>query len=92
MLVFREFCLSVVLLKLSCSLWFVLDDYVQVCSLLFLPLRFAQTDDVLPNLEEQGVRQLYPKGPNVGKIRSYSQKAVFVPTVICNMHILFKHL
>ncbi|XP_055835939.1 mediator of RNA polymerase II transcription subunit 7a-like [Solanum dulcamara] len=23
------------------------------------------TDDVLPNLEEQGVRQLYPKGPNV---------------------------
>uniref|UniRef100_M1ALK0 Mediator of RNA polymerase II transcription subunit 7 n=1 Tax=Solanum tuberosum TaxID=4113 RepID=M1ALK0_SOLTU len=40
------------------------------------------TDDVLPNLEEQGVRQLYPKGPNVGKIRSYSQKAVFVPTVI----------
>ncbi|KAJ0089050.1 hypothetical protein Patl1_32883 [Pistacia atlantica] len=23
------------------------------------------TDDVLPSLEEQGVRQLYPKGPNV---------------------------
>ncbi|KAL2464762.1 Mediator of RNA polymerase II transcription subunit 7b [Forsythia ovata] len=23
------------------------------------------TDDVLPTLEEQGVRQLYPKGPNV---------------------------
>ncbi|GFZ03691.1 mediator complex, subunit Med7 [Actinidia rufa] len=24
------------------------------------------TDDVLPSLEEQGVRQLYPKGPNIG--------------------------
>ncbi|KAJ9558941.1 hypothetical protein OSB04_013555, partial [Centaurea solstitialis] len=24
------------------------------------------TDDVLPTLEDQGVRQLYPKGPNVG--------------------------
>ncbi|KAF6149793.1 hypothetical protein GIB67_017526 [Kingdonia uniflora] len=24
-----------------------------------------QTDDVLPSLEDQGVRQLYPKGPNV---------------------------
>ncbi|KAL6008988.1 hypothetical protein ACLOJK_022215 [Asimina triloba] len=24
------------------------------------------TDDVLPSLEDQGVRQLYPKGPNVG--------------------------
>ncbi|XP_073132348.1 mediator of RNA polymerase II transcription subunit 7a-like isoform X2 [Henckelia pumila] len=23
------------------------------------------TDDVLPGLEEQGVRQLYPKGPNI---------------------------
>ncbi|KAK3446883.1 hypothetical protein EUGRSUZ_A02508 [Eucalyptus grandis] len=23
------------------------------------------TDDVLPSLEEQGVRQLYPKGPNI---------------------------
>ncbi|MBA0771376.1 hypothetical protein Gotri_019845 [Gossypium trilobum] len=24
------------------------------------------TDDVLPSLEDQGVRQLYPKGPNIG--------------------------
>lgn len=40
------------------------------------------TDDVLPNLEEQGVRQLYPKGPNVGNVHSYFQKAVFVPIVI----------
>ncbi|XP_041024238.1 mediator of RNA polymerase II transcription subunit 7b isoform X2 [Juglans microcarpa x Juglans regia] len=24
-----------------------------------------KTDDVLPSLEEQGVRQLYPKGPNI---------------------------
>ncbi|KAM5559143.1 hypothetical protein ABKV19_020670 [Rosa sericea] len=23
------------------------------------------TDDLLPSLEEQGVRQLYPKGPNI---------------------------
>lgn len=81
-LVFCEFCLSVVLLKLSCSLWFVLNVYVQVCSVLFLPFPFVQTDDVLPNLEEQGVRQLYPKGPNVGNVRIYFQKAVFVPTVI----------
>lgn len=28
----------------------------------------VQTDDVLPSLEEQGVRQLYPKGPNVGML------------------------
>lgn len=27
-----------------------------------------QTDDVLPSLEEQGVRQLYPQGPNVGML------------------------
>ncbi|KAK1411618.1 hypothetical protein QVD17_38174 [Tagetes erecta] len=26
----------------------------------------ARTDDVLPSLEEQGVRQLYPKDPNIG--------------------------
>lgn len=78
--------------EIKLSLWFLLDSYVQVCSLFILALPFAQTDDVLPNLEEQGVRQLYPKGPNVGNVCSYSQKAVFVPTVICNMHIFFKHL
>ncbi|KAI5318738.1 hypothetical protein L3X38_038446 [Prunus dulcis] len=26
---------------------------------------FAMTDDILPSLEDQGVRQLYPKGPNI---------------------------
>ncbi|BBN67918.1 Mediator complex, subunit Med7 [Prunus dulcis] len=35
------------------------------------PLRFkghtfVMTDDILPSLEDQGVRQLYPKGPNIG--------------------------
>jgi hypothetical protein len=25
-----------------------------------------QTNDMLPGLEEEGLRQLYPKGPNVG--------------------------
>ncbi|KAK4391898.1 Mediator of RNA polymerase II transcription subunita [Sesamum angolense] len=30
----------------------------------YLELEFV-TDDVLPGLEEQGVRQLYPKGPNI---------------------------
>ncbi|BBH09114.1 Mediator complex, subunit Med7 [Prunus dulcis] len=34
------------------------------------PLRFkghafVMTDDILPSLEDQGVRQLYPKGPNI---------------------------
>ncbi|PRQ44359.1 hypothetical protein RchiOBHm_Chr3g0478401 [Rosa chinensis] len=28
--------------------------------------RTEQTDDMLPSLEELGVRQLYPKGPNIG--------------------------
>ncbi|KAI5335508.1 hypothetical protein L3X38_025641 [Prunus dulcis] len=27
--------------------------------------RKLQTDDILPSLEDQGVRQLYPKGPNI---------------------------
>ncbi|BBN70513.1 Mediator complex, subunit Med7 [Prunus dulcis] len=35
------------------------------------PLRFkghafVMTDDILPSLEDQGVHQLYPKGPNIG--------------------------
>ncbi|XP_062002958.1 uncharacterized protein LOC133720582 isoform X2 [Rosa rugosa] len=30
-----------------------------------------QTDDVLPSLEEQGVRQLYPKGPNIDSHRQW---------------------
>ncbi|XP_062002959.1 uncharacterized protein LOC133720582 isoform X3 [Rosa rugosa] len=29
------------------------------------------TDDVLPSLEEQGVRQLYPKGPNIDSHRQW---------------------
>ncbi|KAL8036039.1 hypothetical protein ABFX02_12G133800 [Erythranthe guttata] len=29
------------------------------------------TDDVLPGLEEQGVRQLYPKGTNIGNRRRH---------------------
>ncbi|TXG58033.1 hypothetical protein EZV62_015862 [Acer yangbiense] len=35
------------------------------------------TDDVLPSLEEQGVRQLYPKGPNVGMFFSAFQVLEF---------------
>lgn len=31
-----------------------------------LSFTYLQTDDALPGLEEQGVRQLYPKGPNIG--------------------------
>ncbi|KAL4197701.1 hypothetical protein AMTRI_Chr04g189600 [Amborella trichopoda] len=31
----------------------------------FLSTLTTKTDDVLPSLEEQGVRQLYPKGPNI---------------------------
>ncbi|KAG5552264.1 hypothetical protein RHGRI_010370 [Rhododendron griersonianum] len=29
------------------------------------PIEGTYTDDVLPSLEEQGVRQLYPTGPNI---------------------------
>lgn len=53
-------------LKLSCARWFLLDDYVQVAQYCFC--QWLQTDDALPSLEDQGVRQLYPKGSNVGKV------------------------
>lgn len=46
-----------------------------------------QTDDVLPSLEEQGVRQLYPKDSNIGLCIGFSVMfnsfVVFVEFCVC---------
>ncbi|BBN69255.1 Mediator complex, subunit Med7 [Prunus dulcis] len=50
------------------------------------PLRFkghafVMTDDILPSLEDQGVHQLYPKGPNID-VLSRKEKSVRGETII----------
>ncbi|PRQ44330.1 putative transcription regulator MED7 family [Rosa chinensis] len=49
-------------------------------------------NDMLPSLEEQGVCQLYPKGPNIGTPSQYARRVEEISLMFKNLHHLLNSL